>query len=99
MITALIFFLHLIFSLVVFTKKWQDDNLSSAFINLGLVGLLFTVGWSIAGIVSKLLMGTKGFGIYFDRDTFSLTILSISEYFFYKMYYSDIFSEDDKGKL
>ncbi len=99
MITALIFFVHFIFSLVVFTKKWQDENLSSAFINLGLIGLLFTVGWSLAGIVSKLIMEPKGFGIYFDRDTFSLTLLTISEFFFYKMYYSDIFSEDDMGKL
>ncbi len=99
MITALIFFIHFIFSLVVFTKKWQDDNLSSAFINLGLVGLLFTVGWSLAGIVSKLIMEPQGFGVYFDRDTFSLAILTVSEFFFYKMYYSDIFSEDDTGKL
>lgn len=96
MITALIFFIHFIFSLVVFTKKWQDDNISSAFINLGLIGLLFTVGWSLAGIVSKLVMEPKGFGIYFDRDTFSLAILTIAEFFFYKMYYSDIFNEDDK---
>lgn len=98
MITALIFFIHFIFSLVVFTKKWQEDNLSSAFINLGLIGLLFAVGWSLSGIVSKLIMEPKGFGIYFDRDTFSLTILTVSEFFFYRMYYSDIFNEDDKEK-
>ncbi len=99
MITAIIFFLHFIFSLVIFTRKWQDDNLSSAFINLGLIGLLFTVGWSLAGIVSKLIMEQKGFGIYFDRDTFSLTLLTLSEFFFYRMYYSDIINEDDKEKL
>jgi len=98
MITAIIFFIHFIFALVVFTKKWQDEGLSTAFINLGLIGLLFTVGWSIAGIISKLIMEQKGFGIYFDRDTFSLSILSVAEFFFYRMYYSDIFNADDKGK-
>ncbi|MHB8337787.1 MAG: hypothetical protein ACYDEE_10255 [Ignavibacteriaceae bacterium] len=67
--------------------------MSDAFINIGLIGLLFTVGWSISGIIAKLLMSQKGLGIMFDRDTFSLTILSVIEFFFYRMYYKDIFSE------
>jgi|ERR1035437_2444467 uncharacterized membrane protein YhdT len=99
MITALIFFGHLVFSLIVFTKKWQDEKLSAGFMNLALIGILFAVGWSISGMVAKLLMEPKGFGLYFDRDTFSLVILSIGEYFFYRMYYKDIITEDDKGKL
>lgn len=98
MITALIFFGHIIFSLVVFTKKWQDEKLSAGFMNLALIGILFAVGWSISGMIAKALMDTKGFGLYFDRDTVSLVILSIGEYFFYRMYYKDIFNEDDKGK-
>ena len=98
MITALIFFGHIIFSLIVFTKKWQEEKLSAGFMNLALIGILFAVGWSISGMIAKALMDTKGFGLYFDRDTFSLVILSIGEYFFYRMYYKDIFNEDDKGK-
>ncbi len=99
MITAFIFFVHLIFALIVFTKKWQDENTTSAFLNLGLVGILFAVGWSITGIIAKALMDTEGFGIYFDRDTFSLVLLSIAEYFFYRLYYKDLFiTEDGKEK-
>jgi uncharacterized membrane protein YhdT len=98
MITAFIFFAHLTFSLIVFTKKWQDENMSSGFINLALIGILFAVGWSITGMISKLIMDQKGFGLYFDMDTFSLTILSIGEFLFYRMYYSDLFSEAGKGK-
>ncbi len=98
MVTAVIFFAHFIFALIIFTKKWQDESLSTAFINIGLIGLLFTVGWSIASIISKLLMDQKGFGIYFDRDTFSLSLLSIAELFFYKMYYADIINAGDKEK-
>ncbi len=93
MITAIIFFVHFLFTLIIFTKKWQEENLSDAFINIGLIGLLFTIGWSISGIIAKLLMPQKGLGIMFDRDTFSLTILSVIEFFFYRMYYKDIFSE------
>ena len=98
MITAIIFFCHFLFTLVIFTKKWQDEKLSDAFINVGLIGLLFTIGWSISGIIAKLLMSQKGLGIMFDRDAFSLTILSVAEFFFYKMYYKDVFSEDDTEK-
>lgn len=89
MISAFIFFVHLIFSLVVFTKKWQDENLASGFQNIALIGILFAVGWTLTGIVAKLVMEPKGFGMQFDRDTFSLALLTILEFFFYKFYYSD----------
>lgn len=93
MITAFIFFAHLIFALIIFTKKWQDDNISTALLNLMLIGILFSVGWSITGMIAKALMEPPGFGIYFDRDTFSLALLSIAEAAFYKMYYGGDFTE------
>jgi hypothetical protein len=89
MITAIIFAAHIIFALIIFTKKWQDESLKSGFINLALIGVLFAVGWSISGIIAKLVMKPEGLGLYYDRDTFSLTILSIAEYFFYKFYYKE----------
>jgi len=98
MITAFIFFVHLIFALVVFTKKWQDENLSSGFLNIALIGILFAVGWTITGIVAKLVMEPKGLGMQFDQDTFSLSLLTIIEIFFYKFYYHEAPIADDKGK-
>jgi hypothetical protein len=98
MITAFIFFVHLFFVLIIFTKKWQDEGLSSAFLNLGLIGILFAVGWSISTMILKLFIDQKGFGIYFDRDTFSLSLLTIAEYFFYKMYYGHQLTSDDREK-
>ena len=98
MITALIFFMHLIFGLVIFTKKWQDENLTSGFQNVALIGILFAVGWSMTGIVAKLVMDPKGLGMQFDRDTFSLTLLTILEFFFYKFYFKDEPIADDKEK-
>jgi len=93
MITAFIFFLHFIFATVIFTKKWQEEGISSAFMNIILIGILFAVGWTITGMISKILMEPQGFGIYFDRDTFSLTLLTIAEYFFYKIYYKPAATE------
>jgi cation transport ATPase len=89
MISAFIFFLHLIFALVIFTRKWQNDSLKSGVLNLGLIAVLFAVGWSITGIIAKVVMEEKGLGLYFDRDTFSLTLLTIGEYFFYRIYYRE----------
>ena len=89
MISALIFSAHLIFILIIFTKKWQNESLGSAFTNLALIIVLFAVGWSIATAVVKLFIDSKGFGIQFDSDTISLTLLSIVEYFFYKFYYNE----------
>ena len=99
MIIAFIFSIHLIFSLVIFTIKWQEDKLSTAFLNIGLIAVLFAVGWSIASIVAKAVMEPKGLGIHFDRDTFALTLLTIGEYFFYRLYYKPIKTiEGDTGK-
>ncbi|MFA5806600.1 MAG: hypothetical protein WC879_18365 [Melioribacteraceae bacterium] len=103
MISALIFSAHLVFIAVIFTKKWQDESLTSAFINLALIIILFAVGWSISTSVVKLLIDNKGFGIQFDADAISLTILAIAEYFFYRFYYKEgqnpqqVSTEDDKG--
>jgi len=98
MITAIIFFAHFIFALIIFTKKWQEEGMSSAWMNIGLIIILFAVGWTITGMIAKLLLEQKGFGIYFDRDTFSLALLSIMEIFFYKFYYKSSTIEDDKEK-
>jgi uncharacterized membrane protein len=89
MINAFIFFLHFIFILYIFTKKWQDESIQSSFINLALITLLFTVGWAISSSVTQIFIDKKGLGIYYDRDAISLTLLAVVEYFFYKLYYFD----------
>jgi uncharacterized protein HemY len=96
MLNAIIFACHYIFALIIFTKKWQDDKLGTAFINLMLIGVLFAVGWTLATTISmqipKELVETEKYRNYFDRDTIALVLLSTAEYFFYKMYYSEVFS-------
>ncbi len=97
MITAIIFFAHFIFLLIIFTKKWQEEGISSAWMNVGLIVILFAVGWTVTGMIAKILMEQAGFGIHFDRDTFSLTLLTIMEVFFYRYYYRDTVTEGGKG--
>jgi len=96
MISALIFSAHLVFILIIFTIKWQNESLGTAFTNLALIIVLFAVGWSIATAVVKIFIDSKGFGIQFDSDTISLTILVTVEYFFYRFYYQDNKVKKDK---
>ena len=97
MVTAFIFAAHIIFALYIFSKKWQDENLKSAFLNLALILILFSVGWSIATIIAKLFMEPEGLGKFYTRDDFSLTILSVAEFFFYGFYYGeDKVNEDNE---
>lgn len=89
MIEAFIFFLHFLFALIIFTYKWQNEGLNSALLNLGFILILFAVGWAITGMIVKIFMEPEGLGIYFSRDTASLTLLTVIEIFFYKFYYKD----------
>ena len=98
MISAFVFFLHFLFALLIFTKKWQQESLSFAFLNMGLIAILFTVGWSVTGMISKLFMETEGLGIYLTRDDFSLVLLTVAEYFFYRIYYKEPATVNDTGK-
>jgi uncharacterized membrane protein YhdT len=90
MVIAIIFLLHAVFITYIFIKKLKSTNLSSALIDLLLIIILFSVGWSIATMVTKIFWDPSGFGKYFDRDSISLTILTVVEYFFYRFYFKDL---------
>ncbi len=97
MIAAIIFITHFIFALIIFIKKFRSDGLSIAAMNLVLIVILFGVGWTVTGLISKLLMDQEGFGIEFNRDTFSLSLLTIIEIVFYWYYYKPSATEGGKG--
>jgi hypothetical protein len=96
MITAIIFSAHILFALIIYTRKWQSDSVSAAWLNVGLIAILFSVGWTITGMIAPLVMEPKGLGILFDRDTFSLSLLSIGEILFYAIYYKGVFTDQEE---
>lgn len=99
MVIGVIFIMHLAFATYIFATKWKHESAGSAFLNLVFIILLFSVGWSIITMVIKLVVDQQGFGKHFDRDTIGLTILSIIEFFFYRIYYGKDknVTADDKG--
>lgn len=98
MIAAFIFAIHIFFMLFIFTKKWQEENLSSAFLNVSLIIILFTVGWSLTNMILKLFVEPEGISLELNRDTLSIIVLTIVEYFFYKFYYKDEFTLSERER-
>ena len=98
MIFVIIFIAHFIFALIVFVKKYQSDGLSTAGMNVILIIILFAVGWTVTTLISKLLMDQEGFGTEFNRDAFSLSLLTIIEIIFYSYYYRPTFTEGGREK-
>lgn len=96
MIIVFIFFAHIVFMGFIFYKRLKKESFGTALIDLTLIILLFSVGWSIAGMLIKLVIDQEGFGEFFDRDTISLLLLSIVEFFFYKMYYKDLLTNSNE---
>ncbi len=90
MVIAFIFLLHIILTVYVFIKKQKSDSLSAAFIDLILIIIIFTVGWSISTMICKIFWEPIGFGKHFDGDTIALTLLTIGEFLFYRIYYNNI---------
>lgn len=93
MINAVIFLIHFIFVFFIFRIKYKNETLSSAFLNLALIIILFAIGWSFSTMAAKWIMEPEGLGKLFDRDTFSLTIVTIIEFFFYRIYYKPEFDK------
>lgn len=107
MFFALIYTAHLIFLLVVFTKKWQNESLQDGLLNILLIVVLFSVGGAITNMIANVIIPKTGFkilyvhekyNIIFDRATFALLTLTIAEYFFYKAYYKKDFISSETEK-
>ncbi|NOX17005.1 MAG: hypothetical protein GXO87_01835 [Chlorobi bacterium] len=98
MIIFLIFAGHFIFWLYIFFKAKKEESLTAAFQNLIFVVIIFAVGWTLFTLLINIFVEPEGFGtlvieklwgdkdqiISFNRDTITLLLLSVGEFFFFK---------------
>jgi hypothetical protein len=98
MINAFLFLLHLTFIGFVFYKKYKSESTGDAVLNIILILVIFTVGWSLLAFILKFFVPAKGLGKEFNRDTITLTLLTIGEFFFYRIYYAPLFTSSGKEK-
>ncbi len=101
MVSAIIFLLHALFIITVFWLKWKREELSSGFINVAFIVIIFSIGWPIATMITKAIVPDYSFFTKdFNMDTVALLILTIAEIPFYWFYYKDIrkVTEAETGK-
>lgn len=87
MIELLIFHLHLVVGLYAFSKSWKNGKLRDGFLAVGIIGLMFAIGWALTGTLAYAIMPGEWNTIYFNQDTLSLVILAIPEGFFYYQFF------------
>ncbi len=89
MIELWVFYVHIVAVVTMFTKRWQEEGLSEAFLVVCFMTLIFFVGWSITTFLMKLVMSKEGWGMFLDRDSASLLLLTIGEVALYYFYLRD----------
>lgn len=87
MIELLIFHLHIVGALYAFTKNWISRGFKEGLLALGIIGLIFTIGWAITSPVAQIIMPSKWVTIYFSKDTLSLVLLFIPEVIFFYFFF------------
>ena len=87
MVPVFIFYGHVVAAAYVFTKRWQEEGTAEAFLAVGFMALVFFVGWSVATFLLKLVVDQSGWGVFFDRDAMSLTLLMLIEAALYYAYF------------
>ena len=86
MVALFVFYLHTIAAVYGFTDQYQEEGISAGALAVAFMGIIFSVGWSITTFILKYLIDEKGFGLYFNRDAMSLTLLTLGEAVFYYFY-------------
>ncbi|OGU56346.1 MAG: hypothetical protein A2X64_02050 [Ignavibacteria bacterium GWF2_33_9] len=94
MIELLIFHFHILVALFAFTKNWQKSSLKDGFQALGLIALIFAIGWALTGSLAYAIWPKEWNTVFFTHSTLSLIMLTIPECFFF--YY--FFFQDDAPK-
>lgn len=82
MIILFVFYLHTVAAIYAFTKRWQESNVGWGLLAVGLIVLIFSVGWTLSDSLLKLVVEKKGLGVLFDRDAMALTLVTVIEILF-----------------
>ena len=83
MITLFIFYIHTVAAVAFFTKRWQEGDVKEGVLAVLFLVLIFAVGWSMAAFIMNFLIEEKGFGVWLDRNTLALVLLTALESIFY----------------
>ncbi len=83
MVALFVFYLHTVAAVFGFTQQYQKEGIGAGVLAVAFMAIIFSVGWSIATVVLKLLVSEKGLGLWLNRDAMSLLLLTAGEAMFY----------------
>jgi hypothetical protein len=81
LIAVIIFYLHTIFAVYAFCRSYQSDGLVQAFLNVGFIVVLFTVGWTLSDLIVGLIISEKGYNIFIPQNNIILTLLKLTGFY------------------
>ena len=87
MIALLIFYIHLVAGVYAFARGYFEHKLVDGFMSLAFFGVIFSVGWTMAGFIVRFLIPEDGFAPWLDPDTISLLIVTTLEAVLYSVYF------------
>jgi len=88
MIEVIVFYIHVVFFVYVFTRNFVEESLQSAILSTIFVVIIFSVGWTLSAFIIAAIIPPEGLSKILTRAAFSLGLLSILEFIFYKFFYS-----------
>jgi hypothetical protein len=88
MIAVIIFYIHVIFLVYIFTRSLLDEGMTNAVLSVIFIIVIFSVGWTISEFLLSFIIDSDGLGLLFPRYAFSLMLLTFLEIILYKFYYS-----------
>jgi hypothetical protein len=83
MIAAVILGLHGVAGVYAFWTRRKKGGWSEGILAIAFVGVIFSVGWTIMTMLTSLVMEPEGLAVWFNRDTVTLTLLTVAEGLFY----------------
>lgn len=89
MIEILLFNIHIICALYIYTKRWQESGIKEGVIAIATFGLVFTIGWSLTSPIANFVLPNTWRTIWFTSDTLGLILLSMIEAVFFKVFFID----------
>ncbi len=87
MIELLIFHLHIAAAVYAFVKNFQNRGMKDALLALGVIGLVFAIGWALTGTLAYHIYPSDWNSIYFTSDSLALLLLLIPEAVFFKLFF------------
>jgi hypothetical protein len=97
MIEVFIFHAHIVAALYAFTRRWQEDGVKEGFLTLGLIGLIFMIGWAITGGIAQLITPKGGFAPWLNVGTVSLILLIVPEIFAFRILFGTTTANTSKA--